>query len=126
MRRTFSLSGFVVATIIAATAVAYAGAPSSADVEGAKVAVFGFVRDARGAAVVGAVVTADFTTQNVKIVGRTDATGAYAIYKLGDDEATDASVTCNKDGYKFVKEVPRHITVSPGQPVEIDCMLARD
>jgi hypothetical protein len=102
---------------------AWAGAPSSSDVEGAKVAVFGVVRDNRGAAIDGAVVTADFKVQKVKIVGRTDATGAYAIYKLGDDDNDDATVTCTKDNYHFVKEVPRHIDVKADQPAEIDCIL---
>jgi hypothetical protein len=104
---------------------AFAGAPSSSDVEGSKVAVFGFVRDTKGSAVVGAVVTADFKTMKIKIVGRRDATGAYAIYKLGDDDAAAfATVTCVKDGFHFAKEIPRHIVAQAGQPAEIDCILA--
>jgi hypothetical protein len=105
---------------------AHAGAASGDEAERARVAVFGFVRDTRGAAVSGAVVTAHFKALKLKIAGRSDATGAFRIAKLGDDDdVSEVSVSCTKDDYRFTREVPRHMELRPGRPAEIDCVLAR-
>jgi hypothetical protein len=116
---------FTLAMLLSAPVV-HAGAPTSSAFAGAKIAVFGFVHDSGGNPVPGAVVTADLKSMKIKIVGRTDITGAYTIYKAGDDaDQIDASVSCTKDGYRFEKEIPRHIVVPPGQPVEIDCIMTK-
>jgi hypothetical protein len=87
---------------------------------------FGFVRDTRGNAVVEAKVTADFTTRKIKLIARSDATGAYGITRLGDNtDPKTVTITCAKDGYRFDKAVPREIDPKIGQPVEIDCVLAK-
>jgi hypothetical protein len=108
------------------TATALAGGAHTDEEAMQDVGFFGFVRDSRGNAVVDAKVTADFTTRKIKLIARSDATGAYSITKLGDStDPQTVTITCLKDGYRFDKVLPRNIDPKPGQPDEVDCILAK-
>ena len=109
------------------TASAMAGGAHTDEEALAQAGFFGFVRDAGGNAVVDAKVTANFTTRKIKLIARSDATGAYMISKLGDNtDPKTVIIACDKDGYRFDKLVPRNIDPKPGQPDEVDCILAKN
>jgi hypothetical protein len=126
MHRVWVASLVALTLAAAQIAAVRAGEFSGGVDEREHMAVFGFVRDARGAAVSGAMVTADFKTIRVKLVAQSDVTGAFAIPKIDEaEDKSEVSITCAKDGFRFDKEIPRHLEPKPGQPAEIDCILAR-
>lgn len=103
-----------------------AGGPQSDEDRMLNVGFFGFVRDLSGAAVADAKVIANYTTRKIKLIARSDATGAYAITKLGDNtDPKTVIITCEKDGFRFDTLAPRNLEPKPGQPDEIDCILAK-
>jgi hypothetical protein len=105
----------------------WAGGPHTDEEARAEVGFFGFVRDGSGNAVVDAKVTADFTKRKIKLIARSDATGAYGISRLGgSNDPKTVTITCAKDGYRFDKVVPRDLEPKPDNPVEIDCILAKN
>jgi hypothetical protein len=113
-------------SIAATSCPALAGGAHSDEERQQEFGFFGFVRDTRGNAVVEAKVTADFTTRKIKLIARSDATGAYGITRLGDNtDPKTVTITCAKDGYRMDKAVPRDLDPKVGQPVEVDCILAK-
>jgi hypothetical protein len=85
---------------------------------------YGFVKDAVGALVPDARVSAGLKG-GAAIVTRTDLLGIYRIpgfdKKVSPDDVT---ITCAKDGYKQVRTVRRPAT-DPAAPVETQCFLER-
>lgn len=121
----FGLAPLLVLVLVLGLARAWAG---GADIRDEKdlVPYFGFVRDGGGNAVADAKVTAEFKTSGVKLITRTDATGAYTIYGLRKDtDPKTVEITCAKDGFRYDKNERRDPDVKPGQPVETDCFLAK-
>lgn len=114
-------------SLAAPVAPATAGGAHTDEEALAQASFFGFVRDSSGTAVVDAKVTANFTTRKIKLIARSDATGAFMISKLGDNtDPKTVTITCDKDGYRFDKVVPRDINPKIGQPTEVDCILAKN
>ena len=112
--------------VVLGAAPAWAGGADIRDEEQNLIPYFGFVRDGSGAAVADAKVTAEFKTSGVKLITRTDPTGAYTIYGLRKDtDPKTVEITCAKDDYRYDKSERRDPDVKAGQPVETDCFLAK-
>jgi carboxypeptidase family protein len=87
---------------------------------------FGFVKDARGAPIAGAKVTATMKSGNTFIV-QTSATGLYRLptftYQLNP---ADVVIACAKEGYKQTRVIRRPIAkANPPKPVETECRMER-
>jgi len=123
-RRLSWVMGVVVA--LALPALAWAGAGGLDDDQEEGVPFFGFVRDTNGAAVPDARVTADFKSGGARLITRSDGAGAYNVSAFGaETDPKDVEITCIKDGYTFKETVRRDPNVKAGQPVEADCILAK-
>ena len=87
---------------------------------------FGFVRDARGAAVPDAKVTAS-VKNGVTFIARTGAAGSYRFSSIGRQvNPADVVITCAKDGYKQTRVTRRPVVkADPPKPVETECRLER-
>ena len=104
----------------------WAGGPHSQSEELQQAGFFGFVRDTSGTAVPDARVTANFTKRQIKLIARSNLTGLYIISKLGTNtDLKTVIITCSKDGYSFVKAMPRALVPPPGKPVEVECILKK-
>ena len=87
---------------------------------------FGFVKDARGAPVADAKVTASIKN-GLTLITRTTTTGMYKIGGMSKQVSpNDVTISCAKDGYRqtriFRRTPPK---VDPGKPVETECRLER-
>jgi hypothetical protein len=127
-----------VARFLACLTLIAAGAPSGAraggdalgpDEHGADEgpAYFGFVKDAGGAPVRDAKVSANYKN-SLTLVTRTDATGAYKLRGFNKDISPgDVAISCSKEGYKplrvFRRPLPRGKEV---KSVETECRLQRE
>lgn len=85
---------------------------------------YGFVKDAAGALVPDARVSAELKGRGT-IVTRTDLLGIYRIPGFGKEvNPDDVTITCAKDGYKQTRTV-RRPAIDPAAPVETQCFLER-
>jgi hypothetical protein len=87
---------------------------------------FGFVKDARGAPIGGAKVTATMKSGNTFIV-QTTANGQYRLPTFNKDmNPADVVIACAKEGYKQTRTIRRPIAKSkPPKPVETECRMER-
>ncbi len=88
---------------------------------------FGFVKDAGGAPVRDAKVSASYRN-NLTLVTRTDATGAYKLRGFNKDiNPVDVAISCSKEGYRplrvFRRPLPKGKEV---KSVETECRLQRE
>ncbi|HEY1286736.1 MAG TPA: carboxypeptidase-like regulatory domain-containing protein [Burkholderiales bacterium] len=116
----------------AAVAIASAGAMAGGEMGGADehpdegLIFFGYVKDARGAPISGAKVTATMKSGNTFIV-QTSATGLYRLptfsYQINPAEVV---IACAKEGYKQTRVIRRPIAkANPPKPVETECRMER-
>jgi hypothetical protein len=126
------------ACFLACLALVAAGAPSGARAGGDALgpddhgtdegpAYFGFVRDASGAPLRDAKVSASYRN-NLTLVTRSDATGAYKLRGFNKDiSPQEVAISCSKDGYKplriFRRPLPKGKEV---KSVETECRLQRE
>ena len=89
-------------------------------------AYFGFVKDARGAPVRDAKVSASYKN-SLTLVTRTNATGAYKVRGFKKEVSpNDVTISCSKEGYKQVRVFRRPLVKGkPVKSVETDCRLER-
>jgi len=89
-------------------------------------AYFGFVKDARGAPVRDAKVSASYKN-SLTLVTRTNATGAYKVRGFRKEiSPSDITITCSKEGYKQVRVFRRPLIKGrPVKSVETECRLER-
>jgi len=89
-------------------------------------AYFGFVKDARGAPVADAKVTAN-VKNGVAFITRTTAAGLYKFGGFSKQvNPNDVTISCAKDGYKQTRTVRRPTPkAQPVKAVETECRLER-
>jgi hypothetical protein len=117
---------FATAILLLAPSAAWSGAGGLDEDEEEGVPFFGFVRDTNGTTIPDARVTADFKSGGARLITRTDGAGAYNVAAFGAQvDPKDVEITCIKDGYTYVRTVKRNPDVTAGQPVEADCILAK-
>lgn len=87
---------------------------------------FGFVRDARGAPIPDAKVTANFKN-GLSIITRTTATGMYKIGNLSKQvSSSEVTISCAKDGYRQTRVFRRTAAkADPSKPIETECRMER-
>jgi hypothetical protein len=87
---------------------------------------FGFVKDARGAPVPDAKVTAN-VKNGVSFITRTTAAGLYKFAGFSKQiKPDDVTITCAKDGYKQARVLRRPTPKSePAKAIETECRLER-
>lgn len=89
-------------------------------------AYFGFVKDARGAPVRDAKVSASYKS-NLTLVTRTNAIGAYKVRGFKKEiSPNDITISCSKEGYKQIRVFRRPLIKGrPVKSVETECRLER-
>jgi hypothetical protein len=89
-------------------------------------AVFGFVRDARGAPVSDAKVTAQ-VKEGVTFSVTTSGTGAYRFPIFGNVDPANVLIACSKQGYRQTRVTRRPTPAKADAPkrVETECRLER-
>ena len=87
---------------------------------------FGFVKDARGAPVADAKVTAN-VKNGVSFITRTTAAGLYKFAGFSKQiKPDDVTISCAKDGYKQTRVLRRPTPKSePVKAIETECRLER-
>jgi len=87
---------------------------------------FGFVKDARGAPIAAAKVTATMKSGNTFIV-QTTATGLYRLPTFSTNiNPADVVIACAKEGYKQTRVIRRPVAkANPPKPVETECRMER-
>jgi len=87
---------------------------------------FGFVRDARGAPISDAKVTAS-VKNGVSLITRTTAAGLYKIAGLSKQiKPDDVTISCAKEGYRQARVLKRPSPkADPSKPIEIECRMER-
>jgi len=87
---------------------------------------FGFVKDARGAPVPDAKVTAN-VKNGVSFITRTTAAGLYKFAGFSKQiKPADVAISCAKDGYKQTRVLRRPTPKSePVKAIETECRLER-
>ena len=106
---------------------AYAGGDdydAANDVKGAGPAYFGFVRDARGSPVVGAVVMLQ-PKKGKPVPLKSNALGLYRGHISKDVVPDDVQISCEKSGYKQVKVFRRTPPGSKDMFIETECTMQR-
>jgi hypothetical protein len=88
---------------------------------------FGFVRDADGAAVADARVTATVKTGGA-VVTTTNSIGVYKIAGFAKSiHPDDVVISCAKDGYKQMSALRRpNAAGDERDPIEVDCSLQKE
>jgi hypothetical protein len=87
-------------------------------------AYYGFVKDANGASVADAKVTARLKGRGM-IVSRTDILGVYKIPGFGKDvKPDDVEIACAKDGYQQTR-VDRRPAAPDATSIETECFLKK-
>jgi hypothetical protein len=87
-------------------------------------AYYGFVKDASGASVADAKVTARLKGRGM-IVSRTDVLGVYKIPGFGKDvKPEEVEIACAKDGYEQTR-VYRRPFADDAQSIETECFLKK-
>jgi hypothetical protein len=89
-------------------------------------AYFGFVKDASGAPVRDAKVSASYKT-SLTLVTRTNATGAYKVRGFKKDiSPNDVMISCSKEGYKQIRVFRRPLAKGKDiKSVETECRLQK-
>jgi hypothetical protein len=87
---------------------------------------FGFVKDARGAPIASAKVTATMKSGNTFIV-QTTKTGLYRLPTFSKDiNPAEVVIACAKEGYKQTRVIRRPVVkANPPKPVETECRMER-
>lgn len=86
---------------------------------------FGFVKDARGAPIADAKVTAN-VKNGVAFITRTTAAGLYKFAGFSKQiKPDDVTISCAKDGYKQARVLRRPIPKGEVKAVETECRLDR-
>jgi len=87
---------------------------------------FGFVKDARGAPVADAKVTAN-VKNGVAFITRTTAAGLYKFGGFSKQvKPDDVTISCAKDGYKQTRVIRRPTPkAEPAKAIETECRLER-
>jgi hypothetical protein len=122
------LAGLLLAAVLAAPAWAGADADGHDENDPNEGPPFwGFVKDERGVPITDAKVSASNKSNNLTLVTRTTATGAYRVRGFMKDVKPDEVViSCSKDGYKqarvFRYPLPKG---KPVKSVETECRLQR-
>lgn len=112
---------------VAASMQAYAGGDdydAANDVKGAGPAYFGFVRDARGSAVVGAQVVLQ-SKKSKPVSLKSNALGLYRGHISKEVQPDQVQISCVKEGYKQIKinrRTPPGVNV---MFVETECTMQR-
>lgn len=124
-----SLSRLLGSIVVAAASPAFAGGDMLGDLddhhdEGPS--YFGFVKDARGAPVPDAKVTAN-VKNGVSFITRTTAAGLYKFAGFSKQiKPDDVTISCAKDGYKQTRVLRRPTPKSePVKAIETECRLER-
>ena len=86
--------------------------------------VFGFVKDGRGAPVVGAKVTMSIKG-GAEMATRTVTNGMYKFERLNMQfDPKNVTIACAKDGYKQTRVMKRPLAKpDPTKPTEIECRM---
>lgn len=86
--------------------------------------VFGFVKDGRGAPVVGAKVTMSIKG-GAEMATRTVTNGMYKFERLNMQfDPKNVTIACAKDGYKQTRVMKRPLAKpDPKKPTEIECRM---
>jgi len=122
------LARLAVAAIAIASGEAMAGGemggPDEHQDEG--LVFFGYVKDARGAPIASAKVTATMKSGNTFIV-QTTATGLYRLPTFRTNiNPAEVVIACAKEGYKQTRVIRRPIAkANPPKPVETECRMER-
>jgi hypothetical protein len=89
-------------------------------------AFFGFVKDARGAPVRDAKVSASYKT-SLTLVTRTNAIGAYKVRGFKKEiSPNDITISCSKEGYRQIRTFRRPLAKGKEvKSVETECRLER-
>ena len=88
--------------------------------------IFGFVKDARGAPVADAKVSAQLKGGGATFYVTTGKTGAYRFpFFNGEVNPADVVIACSKQGYKQTRVTRRPVTKKPDGsiPAETECRL---
>jgi hypothetical protein len=86
---------------------------------------FGFVKDARGAPIADAKVTAN-VKNGVAFITRTTAAGLYKFAGFSKQiNPNDVTISCAKDGYKQARVIRRPVPKGEIKAVETECRLER-
>jgi len=87
---------------------------------------FGFVKDAKGAPIAQAKVTATMKSGNSFIVQTTSA-GLYRLPTFNKDiNPADVVIACAKEGYRQTRVIRRPVAkTNPPKPVETECRMER-
>jgi len=86
---------------------------------------FGFVKDARGAPVADAKVTAN-VKNGIAFITRTTAAGLYKFGGFSKQvKPDDVTISCAKDGYKQARVIRRPLPKGEVKAVETECRLER-
>jgi hypothetical protein len=112
---------------VAVAAPAFAGGDdydAANDVKGAGPAYFGFVRDARGSAVVGAQVMLQ-SKKGKPVTLKTNALGLYRGHISKDVQPDQVQISCAKEGYKQLKTNRRTAPGNNVMFVETECTMQR-
>ena len=127
-RSAFFIACLAVAGAFAATAALAGGDSFEPDEHGPDEgpAYFGFVKDARGAPIRDAKVSASYKN-SLTLVTRTNATGAYKVRGFKKEiSPNDVTIACSKEGYKQVRIFRRPlIKGKPVKSVETECRMER-
>jgi hypothetical protein len=102
------------------------GGPDEHPEEGGGPSYFGFVKDARGAPIPDAKVTAN-VKNGVSFITHTTAVGLYRFGAFSNQvNPNDITVSCAKDGYRQTRVLRRPAPkVDPSKPIEIECRMER-
>ena len=130
--RIVVMTGFVAALALAGFGPAFAGGVNLGNDDDDNntdtgPAFFGFVRDAGGAAVGDAKVTATVKAGGA-LVTRSNVMGVYKIPGMGKGvDPASVDISCAKDGYKQANVVRRPHAADEGKdPIEVECYLQKE
>ena len=128
--RAGSIAALAAALVLAAPSASRAGGTGFTDEDISNTSdgptFFGFVREAGGAGIADAKVTAEVKDRGA-LVTRTDIMGVYKIPGFGKDvNPDDVTISCAKDGYKQanVQRQP-HAAGDTKDPIEVECYLQK-
>jgi hypothetical protein len=116
----------VAAALVAATTSAVAGPGERDEDPDSGLVVFGFVKDARGAPVADAKVSAQLKGGSATFYVTTGKTGAYRFpFFNGEVNPADVVIACSKPGYKQTRLTRRPVVKKPDgvTPAETECRL---
>lgn len=123
MKHSTKLAG--IALVALAMSAAAGPGERDEDPEGGLI-IFGFVKDARGAPVADAKVSAQLKGGGATFYVTTGKTGAYRFpFFNGEVNPADVVIACSKQGYKQTRVTRRPVTKKPDGsiPAETECRL---